>query len=704
MNFLPGQNAQNEWRPSISFCIITNGKKPEHLRKELSSIRDLNISDYEIILAGSPPADFSADELKNVRVIQLPDAAAVGRLGEMRNACCDVATKEVFVVADDDLIFQSDFYQGLCQFGADFDLLSTRFLNTDGSRFWDWAEKTPTGQRLVDYSATTPNIYVTGGLSILKPNVYRAVKWHSGREFYQEEDVDFSARLKAAGFRISFNPYSSVVHNDERYSQVGDLVITGNHPFAWVEAASGVLVKGIYGRGGRRWALNHAKFAFQPVDNPIVINFLATQFSPGNGSFEPVTVSLLSGGRELGTFELPKLDSSVNLSLQLEPNSSDFEICCDKLDGKEAHGDFFGIFVTEFKVEGNGKNKPMPATNVNSRTLVLASILDRGELNMALRASFLNPSPSPPKDLAKNLALVLLKGNELVQNNLSDSERNALNFLAPKIEDFEQAIAFHDGSFPLGKNVYRPRDGLWKKAVLAAPASAIDQTIIEECKTGKLSIVTFSTEDYEALLRKGIPRHSVSTLPLYPQLHQRSHGSPFAPHIFISFAKTPKAFLPPLVEQLSIIVQQHSKSMFSICVDDESMEKQLLDEWSKYSSSGLTAGHLNVLTDPIPDWLFESLISETVLMLTLATEDPFGFLVRSSLARGVPVVGTWVGARKDICPGSGFVALKEVTKVASTLLEVLANYSDYRTECERFRNEVTDAPGPINGLFSVSNA
>ena len=40
---------------SHSFCIITNGKRPELLRTVMTSIRAQGIADYEIIVAGIHP-------------------------------------------------------------------------------------------------------------------------------------------------------------------------------------------------------------------------------------------------------------------------------------------------------------------------------------------------------------------------------------------------------------------------------------------------------------------------------------------------------------------------------------------------------------------------------------------------------------------------------------------------------------------------
>src|SRR5204863_410997 len=40
-----------------SFCIITNGKRPEKLAAEIASIRALQIPKFEILVGGEPPAE-----------------------------------------------------------------------------------------------------------------------------------------------------------------------------------------------------------------------------------------------------------------------------------------------------------------------------------------------------------------------------------------------------------------------------------------------------------------------------------------------------------------------------------------------------------------------------------------------------------------------------------------------------------------------
>ncbi|HTI69014.1 MAG TPA: FkbM family methyltransferase [Candidatus Limnocylindria bacterium] len=207
-----GHNREPGW----SFCIITNGKRPAKLAREIESIRALNLPAFEILVGGAPPEGLPAD------VGQVPaiDAAQNGRLGEMRNKLTTQARFDHLVVVDDDFIFHDDFMRGIESCGEDWDILCPRILNPDGTRYWDWATQGgPRGHVLLEYGEADNNIYVTGGLCVMKAWVSDRVKWDDVRGFYQGEDLDFSARLRAAGVRMRSNPASTTTHDDGHYTR-----------------------------------------------------------------------------------------------------------------------------------------------------------------------------------------------------------------------------------------------------------------------------------------------------------------------------------------------------------------------------------------------------------------------------------------------------------------------------------------------------
>lgn len=200
-----------------SFCIITHGKRPEKLLRQVASIRALHLPEYEILVAGKV-----ADVPEGVRRLDLALTAASGRTGKLRNAAVRQARFDHVVVTDDDMRFDPGFGEGLKRFGEGYEAMAVRMLNPDGSRFWDWA--TVGGSRggvLLDYWDGDPNVYITGGCCVLKAEVLDRVGWDDLLGYYQGEDVDFSRRLQAAGVVLRFNPFCTILHDDDRYTRVG---------------------------------------------------------------------------------------------------------------------------------------------------------------------------------------------------------------------------------------------------------------------------------------------------------------------------------------------------------------------------------------------------------------------------------------------------------------------------------------------------
>jgi GT2 family glycosyltransferase len=188
-----------------SFCIITDKKEPKKLQREIESIQRLKIPNYEINIV--------EDNL-----------TPSGQIGKLRNNVCNLAKYDHLIVADDDLVFHKDFYEGLLQFGEDYDVAACRILNPDGSRFYDWKIHVNGKNYLIDYDITDKNISLSGTFYIMKQWVFQKIHWSDELGYYQGEDVDFSDRLKVAGIRISFNPYCVITH-DAPYKQAGKSVL-----------------------------------------------------------------------------------------------------------------------------------------------------------------------------------------------------------------------------------------------------------------------------------------------------------------------------------------------------------------------------------------------------------------------------------------------------------------------------------------------
>lgn len=197
----------NPYAEQYSIVIITDGQEPDKLQRLLASI--------------------SAQSFPEVEVIIVKDEKREGHLGKLRNAGCKQAKFYRLIVLDDDMLLHPDFYPGLVKYYKAFgygQVLSCRIVNPDNTRYWDWKAHENGKNWLLDYGDEHPSVSLTGGLCIFDKGIFDRVQWDETRGFYQEEDVDFSSRLKQAGIKIEFNPFSTVTH-DAPYTQIGTGVI-----------------------------------------------------------------------------------------------------------------------------------------------------------------------------------------------------------------------------------------------------------------------------------------------------------------------------------------------------------------------------------------------------------------------------------------------------------------------------------------------
>ena len=130
---------------SHSFCIITNGKRPELLRMVIRSIQAQPIAEHEIIIAGIHHAE------QGIIYVAAEDAAAGGRLGEMRNKAVARARYENIVMLDDDIILAPDWYAAFTAYDKPFDILTSQIRLPDGGRYFDHVTTGgPKGQAFLD--------------------------------------------------------------------------------------------------------------------------------------------------------------------------------------------------------------------------------------------------------------------------------------------------------------------------------------------------------------------------------------------------------------------------------------------------------------------------------------------------------------------------------------------------------------------------
>ena len=216
---------------AISFCIPTNGAKPEKTRLTINSIKkELGDFPHEIIIAGDID---SFTDIKGVTLVDQKAAAHSRKVATLRNASGDASQHDSIVWLDDDILLSKGWLdEALCHSKDTYwDVLGNRLLNPDGTRHWDRATLKP--HKMVDYDHPQydKNLYQTSGFIMARREVFENVRWDDNclvrgdQEGGMSEDVKFSLDLIKAGYQLSFNEAAKVWHNDDSYTQYSNLCV-----------------------------------------------------------------------------------------------------------------------------------------------------------------------------------------------------------------------------------------------------------------------------------------------------------------------------------------------------------------------------------------------------------------------------------------------------------------------------------------------
>ena len=122
---------------AVSFCIPTNGAKPEKTLLTIKSIkRELGDFPHEIIIAGD------VENFKNVEGVTLVDKSEEAhsrKVATLRNAGGDASQYDTIVWCDDDVILGKDWLKNTLDFSKTngWNVLGNKLLNPDGTRHWD---------------------------------------------------------------------------------------------------------------------------------------------------------------------------------------------------------------------------------------------------------------------------------------------------------------------------------------------------------------------------------------------------------------------------------------------------------------------------------------------------------------------------------------------------------------------------------------
>ena len=94
----------------ISFCIITNGKRPKELNLCVKSIHEnfINSGDYEILIVGDNIPCMATDKVKIIE-----DHKFQKFLGARKNIATENSSGDILVHCDDDIIFPETVQEGI---------------------------------------------------------------------------------------------------------------------------------------------------------------------------------------------------------------------------------------------------------------------------------------------------------------------------------------------------------------------------------------------------------------------------------------------------------------------------------------------------------------------------------------------------------------------------------------------------------------
>lgn len=227
----------------ISFVIITGGKKPDHIKRLLSSIKKQGIKNFESIIVGDTESlsldlfslGLCAPKSNIIKTVERKKAAQKGELGVMRNAGCKEAKFENIVILDDDLLLTKDWYKNVVNFKEEYDILTCQVRVPDGGRYWDHAcYQSPTnGHSTLEADQEDDYLYMSGGCSwLMKKYVFEKIQYDSSEIYnmsnlkdYSEgkhnEDTYFAQRCRHSGFKIKHNHKSVAFHDDPTYTNLG---------------------------------------------------------------------------------------------------------------------------------------------------------------------------------------------------------------------------------------------------------------------------------------------------------------------------------------------------------------------------------------------------------------------------------------------------------------------------------------------------
>lgn len=198
---------------SWSFIICTDGISNKRFYSHIiESIRKQNIPEYEIIFTVEKTAlsFFSMNEV-DIKVVYV-DTYKNKQITLKKNEASKYAKYDNLCFIHDYIKLSDNWYEGYKNLGYDWNVSTTKVINSNGTRFWDWCvyKHPELGHTNVDYDMlATPYHYAPGNNFCVKRKFFlenplnKELCWDDG------EDVEWSRRIHEI-WNYKLNKESSV--------------------------------------------------------------------------------------------------------------------------------------------------------------------------------------------------------------------------------------------------------------------------------------------------------------------------------------------------------------------------------------------------------------------------------------------------------------------------------------------------------------
>ena len=215
----------------FSFGIITDFKNESKLLNLITSIKNQNINNYQIILVGSVQnitnhAIYARN--KNIDILDFDESKKEGWITKKKNLITDNSIYENIVYLHDYLLLEENWYSGFIKFGNNFDICLNKIYNFDGSRYRDWC-LSPHNMKKIDkklnlnleyllpYNETsfTNYMYVSGAYWVAKKTLMKRYPLNEDLTWGEGEDIEWSHRVRRKS-DLKFNKFSSVKLQKEK--------------------------------------------------------------------------------------------------------------------------------------------------------------------------------------------------------------------------------------------------------------------------------------------------------------------------------------------------------------------------------------------------------------------------------------------------------------------------------------------------------